>query len=340
MPPSSKRALPAEPHDDLEVHRVRINPDGLRKNYSYTRLQHTDETRLLIIQPGELESDIHCTLHHVRFSEAPEYEALSYTWGSKEKPRRIDCGEGCELAVTENCFNAIKRLRWIDWPRTVWIDAVCIDQENDPERGHQVRNMPSIYKQATRVIVYLGEAADESDRAMEYIHLEREPFRWEGKFPPPEVRKLLERAWFSRIWVLQEVYMAKEVTVLCGDKSVEWEPDIQLLSVWPAQNKLVQFPQALSMRTAPWKSGMAQNDLFYLLAETKHCHCEDPRDRIFALFSMSSEESQLGINVDYTISVEKLYINVAMDMLDRFGLEEDHDHGITIEFNNILLSPV
>ncbi|KAL1646839.1 hypothetical protein SLS58_002974 [Diplodia intermedia] len=322
MPPSRKRPLPAEIHDDLNVRRVRINPDGLRKHYSYTRLRHTDETRLLTIQPGEGETDVHCTLHHVRFSERPVYEALSYTWGGKEKPCRIECGEGSELAVTRNCFNAIKRLRRAARSRTVWIDAVCIDQEDDAERGHQVGIMPSIYREATRVVVYLGEAADESDRAMDYIHLDKWQDDWRKTVPPVAVQKLLERPWFSRIWVLQEVYMAKSVTVMCGEKSLPWEPYFRQLKDWPSQNALVQVPQILNMRTDQWNKSTISRNLLDLLARTRHCNCEDPRDRIFALLSMSSEDSRLGINVDYTISVEELYANLAMHMIERLGLDE------------------
>ncbi|KAL0260868.1 hypothetical protein SLS55_004560 [Diplodia seriata] len=184
--------------------------------YAYVPLQHVDEMRLLRIAPGTWNDPIHCDIFHCRLSQKISYEALSYTWGSEEKPFTINCGENRWLAVTSNCFAAIRRLRKPDRPRTLWIDAVCINQANDLERGHQVKNMTQIYREADQVIVYLGEADDDQSReALQDLR----SYKWikPGRPRLHSLRRLLQRPWFTRIWVLQEVYMARSLTVICGN---------------------------------------------------------------------------------------------------------------------------
>jgi hypothetical protein len=74
------------------------------------------------------------------------------------------------ILVTMNCYSAIKRVRrGIVKPRTIWVDSICINQEHINERNHQLSLMTRIYQDATCVIVYLGESADCSDEAMDWI---------------------------------------------------------------------------------------------------------------------------------------------------------------------------
>ncbi|KAK2061504.1 HET-domain-containing protein, partial [Colletotrichum caudatum] len=61
------------------------------------------------------------------------------------------------MAITINCANALRRLRFPGWARDVWVDAICINQEDSNERSHQVGIMQYIYATAIRVVVYLGE---------------------------------------------------------------------------------------------------------------------------------------------------------------------------------------
>jgi hypothetical protein len=100
---------------------------------------------------------------------------------------------------------AYKRLRDPSFPRIIWIDAICIDQKNDEEKGHQIQIMADIYGKANRVLVWLGESVERSDVALEAIRAggsisnnERDTKRIKHA-----VALLLQRDWFQRIWVLR-----------------------------------------------------------------------------------------------------------------------------------------
>ncbi|KAE8386812.1 heterokaryon incompatibility protein-domain-containing protein [Aspergillus alliaceus] len=151
------------------------------------------------------------------------YEALSYVWGSESKPQCIFI-DGCALPVTDNLYTALLHLRDYQLPRILWVDAVCINQQDDQEKASQIQLMPIIYGQASHVIVWLGAAADNSDRALENIRLSAEYKPSEDKATIMQEKKtdytailmLLQRPWFRRIWVLQEISAARSILVMCG----------------------------------------------------------------------------------------------------------------------------
>ena len=101
-----------------------------------------------------------------------------YIWGSKKKPNSIIItddqedglqNDGTELAVTQNLDAALSLLRHRQFARVLWVDAICIDQANKKEKEHQIQFMPAIYARARSVLVWLGEAQDDSDRVLELI---------------------------------------------------------------------------------------------------------------------------------------------------------------------------
>lgn len=295
------------------------------RTYCYSPLQHADEIRLLIIEPGERSIAVQCAITHFRLSDYPQYEALSYTWGSEETPENIECGEQESVSITRNCFEAIRQLRQVDRPRTVWIDAVCINQTSLIERGHQVEIMPHIYQQAATVIVYLGESEDDSDVAMEYLGT----YAWirdpPTKSPPHSksqlaLERLLSRAWFNRIWVLQEVFMARSAVVLCGNKSILWDC-FRRFAKWTLQDFFGEFPRVLSVGNYRTVLSFSSEDFFKLLCDTRNCCCTDPRDRVFALLSMGSEAFRRTLTVDYIASAEVTFTNVAVYLIGSIGLD-------------------
>jgi hypothetical protein len=131
------------------------------------------------------------------------YEALSYTWGGDAKPCSVTIGEQ-NLNVTPNLYAALLRLQDRSLKRIIWIDAICIDQENREERGQQVQLMAMIYSKAHRVLVWLGETADDVEGALEDIQRAANEESTEGsnkKINEKAIFNLLQRQWFQRIWV-------------------------------------------------------------------------------------------------------------------------------------------
>ena len=131
------------------------------------------------------------------------YEALSYVWGSSDRPLSISIDEH-DLPVTVNLHAALSRLRDRFIERIIWVDAICINQADLEERGHQIQSMAEIYSKANRVIVWLGETADNSDQALEEICAagERQSTILANRETPLQaILALLQRSWFRRIWV-------------------------------------------------------------------------------------------------------------------------------------------
>ncbi|KAK6826671.1 hypothetical protein RU639_004778 [Aspergillus parasiticus] len=196
--------------------------------YKYTLLTPRPETiRMLRLLPSEDNTaQIQCQLVDYTLptpgTEDHPYEALSYVWGSENTPQSILI-DGQTLSVTENLYTALLYLRKRQLERLLWIDAICINQRDEDEKAQQIQFMPMIYGQATQVIVWLGETADQSDKALETIRLtaddepsEDKPTDIQQELNHTAIVRLLERPWFRRIWVLQEVYAAQDILVLCG----------------------------------------------------------------------------------------------------------------------------
>lgn len=128
-----------------------------------------NEIRLLHIAPGQHDDDqITCTFSLASLDINIEYEALSYVWGDFKNMPSVNLG-GHQVQVTKNLHSALRHLRVPNRERILWIDALCIDQSNLQERTHQVSRMSSIYRQASCMIVFLGEAWEGSGIAIEIL---------------------------------------------------------------------------------------------------------------------------------------------------------------------------
>lgn len=195
-------------------------------SYHY-RLLPPGYIRLLRLHPHQDEhAPIQCELIHYPLSGPRRgthlYEALSYYWGPPEKTRTVFTEAG-SLHITENLHAALRRLRDSSLERIIWADAICINQEDAEEKGCQVQLMAEIYARASRVIVWLEETTDDdqlgsgsqdSYEAIQAISLAasgsptRSDSDEDGETDRKEqdleaVVKLLNRAWFRRIWVRQ-----------------------------------------------------------------------------------------------------------------------------------------
>lgn len=164
------------------------------------------EIRLLRLMPNNDKSAaIRCQLfnHSLESQQGTHlYEALSYVWGG---PKIVPiCINGHHVLVTENLYAALWHLRDCSFERTIWIDAICINQDDDKEKEQQIQSMAKIYSQANRVIVWLGKTADDSDQALQDICVaarDNSIYLSNEKKSREAIVKLLERPWFRRIWV-------------------------------------------------------------------------------------------------------------------------------------------
>ncbi|KAK3342341.1 heterokaryon incompatibility protein-domain-containing protein, partial [Neurospora tetraspora] len=299
------------------------------------------------------------------------YEALSYVWGSEDKPCSISIN-GCDLPVGENLYAALLHLRDHSIERTIWIDAICINQEDEEEKGHQVQSMAKIYAKASRVIVWLGEEAAGSDQALEEIRIAAKRDQ-----APEEIRiaaelstrrldnkagilTLLQRSWFRRIWVLQEVAAARHILIKCGSAEIDGFAFCSGLKALNLSNKLPADlrAQILSVtyliRGAIFrpKYATSQSDNFSLdirplgeLIEMYHTRkATKRRDKVYALLGMSSDNpTAAGLFADYKISWKQLFNKlihfVLSELVSVNGLSDDKEIAI-IEGKGCILGEV
>jgi hypothetical protein len=199
-----------------------------------TLVPQSKQIRLITIEKARWLSDfrsISCRMKVVDLSTKPEFFALSYVWGDPAKNCVIKI-DGKRFGVTENLFVALFYLRRAFGPVTVWVDAVCIDQDGTHEKGHQVGLMGDIYRQATKVVAWLGPQYHESNLAMEMFELcytkatSKPPgdYSWVEdarlKLNDPQtfvaVYRFCARPFWQRVWILQEFVLAKDLCLMVG----------------------------------------------------------------------------------------------------------------------------
>ncbi|KAK5124719.1 hypothetical protein LTR85_001432 [Meristemomyces frigidus] len=185
-----------------------------------------------------------------------QYEAISYTWGPPIFPETLRLGD-VEMKITTSLFGALRRFRDCQEIVTLWADAICINQSDRQEREQQVSIMADVYSSAEHVLVWLGDA--QPSDAMAFCMAEamtarrahllgvpelqlseldpllpslskrascdccQEPISW-GDDPVAHgiaaIVQLLQRPWFSRLWVVQEIRVSGSARLFCGSHSI------------------------------------------------------------------------------------------------------------------------
>jgi hypothetical protein len=138
--------------------------------FTYVPLDRSsDDIRVLRLNPSlDLASPINCNLEHISMTQAASYEALSYCWEGNETPNCIWLNQ-CPFPVTKSLHSALLALCKPTEPRILWVDAVCLNQKDSNEKSREIWRMLDIYTNATSVVIWLGGASDDSDRAMDHL---------------------------------------------------------------------------------------------------------------------------------------------------------------------------
>lgn len=221
--PGRKRKPPARYRSQT------YNPLPLKRGY----------IRVLNLRGSSFENPlVECELVVNKFSkehnvEQP-YEALSWCWGTAEPTAYINIrkdGKVYAKYVPLNLFAALKALRYPKEDRYLWVDAICIDQENLQEKNHQVEMMSEIYGRADQVCIWLGEGDRSSQMALRFIRKEVLQLQNFDELCESELASakwsalldLMQRPWFSRRWVVQEIALARRAMVYCGDDKISWK---------------------------------------------------------------------------------------------------------------------
>ncbi|KAK4554059.1 hypothetical protein LTR86_008900 [Recurvomyces mirabilis] len=195
----------------------------------------------------------------------PGYEAVSWYWGENKKDRHIRIhvvDEAREFPLSQHLYDALHSLRYEFQSRYLWIDSLCIDQDNVEERNQQVPRMSEIYGDADNVCIWLGVTTTDLTEALRFIKNELKiPWKlgevWRSASHHGSwvaLLELMKRDWFSRRWVVQEVALAKKATVHCGRHSVTWSDFETAVSIFVelemATRRLPAVPRADHMATS------------------------------------------------------------------------------------------
>lgn len=326
-----------------------------RFTYEPLPLPNQDHIRLATIHPGAFDDDIVVSLRTAQFSrhEPPNYEALSYAWGSEEGLCHIQARGAAAalerhgtLEITQNLENAIRHLRHVSEPRVVWIDALCINQHNHEEKGPQVAMMGDIYRLAARVVVWLGPEADGSARAMAFFkalgpHIEIKYLTamWRNMPPPTSadlgiprqqdlaslvgpVLDLLSRPYFDRLWIRQEIYLAnpREAVIVCGTQQIPWLVFRNgVAGLYLIREALGGFSGTLKTLLATLHQFIFQPNILHLGCmryQAGFPSCKDPRDRIYAVLSLLGDKDKaIGIRPDYIRTFSDVFRDVTVKVI-------------------------
>ena len=206
-------------------HAGRIVALLMLKGLIYQPLQHR-EIRVITLAPGKWNDQLECTLKIVSLDDNPSYETLSYVWGDPRVQKKSIFLQKQLFQVTQSLESALRHLRHQDTERTMWIDAICINQKDDAEKSVQVQQMQLIYARTSHLVIWVGEASEDSDLGMETLRQVGEELK-EGSYwdldlanvslikkLPQEgsafdtkswvaANRLFRRNWFERVWVLR-----------------------------------------------------------------------------------------------------------------------------------------
>ena len=294
-----------------------------------------------------------------------QYQALSYTWGEPEFPRSLHVlrgpGDGgaehASLAgvvnITENLHSALHNLRKPDKTLVLWVDAVCIDQANISERNHQVGNIPQTYAAAASVLVWLGTDEHNGRLCLSFftdlaaliisdpdggpqdsgaswrkrLKINKIVSAFLDSAQPRPIASFLARPWFRRRWIVQEVVLANDVSVHCGEASIRWNTfELALTELFENDKGGFSDEHRTALRTMSRirnaDSGAKSQVPLDTLVEFETFVCANPRDRLYALYGViqhwfpgsAGKEAWIG-NVDYALSIGDVFTNFAILMM-------------------------
>jgi hypothetical protein len=282
-----------------------------------------------------------------------KYEALSYTWGSDNDQITIQVlrpGKKTSLTIRENLHDALKHIRNEADSRILWIDAICINQEDMVERSHQVGRMRDIYTHARRVVVWLGLESSDSTLAMRtlgYIgtqieistdqyalpapgctekywyrvtdasHFDSDPRTWSA------VYQLLLRPWFDRLWVKQEIQLANATALVqCGTFKVMWSQLRRAILVCRQTRFLdgtsPELFDVLNNRRA-LALGVKNVNPTQVFKAAVFAECSDSRDRLYGVLGLLPPGLAEAIEPRYDRSSLDVYRDACRACIERSG---------------------
>jgi hypothetical protein len=340
--------------------------------------------RLLRLKSLLHGNDIACDMIHCELENDYEYRALSYAWATDALHAQI-LVDGLKFTISTHLYAALRQAQCQDQDCILWIDQLCINQMDEDEKSDQVRKMKYIYARAWCVIVWLGLARDDSDLLMILltvvaeqqraqldilidntshvdilkIALERFRIRHNGRDPlPPQdytywiarliraFRSFCDRAYWKRLWVIQEFSVGRNVLIRCGRASLQssdlkmaWDMVRRVHDIErnpPVANSIGEllklsfdaptrsFISGIITRRQTYRSGDTMVPLYDVMSvslrlehDYNQVQASDIRDRVFGLMGLATDEADFSLFPDYSMEPHRVYTVLAQRVLEQ-----------------------
>ncbi|TVY83162.1 Heterokaryon incompatibility protein 6 OR allele [Lachnellula suecica] len=300
----------------------------------YEPLEVSDSIRLLVLQPGSENDPIIWQLIQSSLSQSPNYEALSYMWGNSAELMAAYDGQSRTLKIKRNLWYALKHLRSPLNERILWVDAVCIDQSNNNERVHQIKFMGRIFRMARTVLVWLGTESKGSANALNWIRRCNAQFQRYGRSTQQQTRgwkalaHLCNRDYWKRVWIVQEVVLARRLTIHCGRSQADWRGFVNILNeahpilTPPTCSAIVaqisaSLPRTLIRLRARNVTEEHGYPLLELMEMTSDSKSTNPHDKVFGLLGLASDGQNFRKIIDYSTSLRDIYSSLWHSLIAR-----------------------
>ena len=313
------------------------------QKYHYKPLSDPRNFRILYIEPGVPGSRIRASLHESRLGDGVTYLALSYVWGSPQIVAYVMV-EDCYSLVTENLYAALQHLRSENEPLYIWIDQICINQQDQEERSQQVMLMHDIFSKSVQVLIWLGKDTQPYAEGLLYIlkllahtdylnaQLDDDLVERVVDFTDsqdvdeilPSLSALYENRWFSRSWTFQEAVCNPDTAITTSFVGITLEiltSFTQLLMrndtiklLLPLSHQSYRATRQL-MVISQYRTSNPGQSLLQLAHSTRDRSATDPRDRLYSLIGIQASNDQQAFTPSYGHSTTRVYTEYASSVM-------------------------
>ena len=350
------------------------NLDSLttEKSYSYQTLATASTIRLIRVSSERVNGNIRCTLHHVDtlHMQGLQYHALSYLWGDPKHTNRIYIGDPEGDAHLRHIHENLWQFLNYVWEQGkfglfLWTDGLCLDQSNADEIAKQVPRMGGIYAAAEEVIVWLGHDQQGQD-AMRLLTTRDRPESvdwsaevgdeeyetwWENAISVEEAmgempetmeemaaaaEHLLLLPYWSRVWIVQEVVLAKHVCVTYGSISLDLDEFCRKMN--PFRDRKPEYDyQPTVWLLCEWRKGRRNKPLWSLIYDFELCERTLVLDRVYGFLGMAAKHDDGTSPTDHMeVSYDKRPFEVFYDMAFELLAPWDKYPGILLSLRKLL----
>lgn len=323
-------------------------PLFLLGDYKYDRLSPGDAVRILNLEPSDdFDSPLcgYITQHQPGLEVIdPDarswYSAVSYTWGNNPKfshklflrldhqTVRLVHGntKWALLPITYNVNLLLRHLRDAHEETHLWIDSVCINQTDQEEKARQIPLMSQIYAYANRVHIWLGEnEAEDAQRAFSLLRkIELGGWTETDEHDFLCLQKFFNRPWFTRRWVIQEIFFANDAIFHCGHHTMSLS--VVMAALFKAEGlglnevlgcgwRMLTSSIGLGHLQAQRQRRVQRRGLLPLLWDLHESECSDERDRIAAVYALADDRERAPLYYDIG-GWEEMYMKIASHYLN------------------------